>query len=273
MWLQYYKPEESSFTRWLDVLDKKFGKPSVRELIVMFGYSGIGKTEFSFFVARRNAEAWNKVQYFSLELPEYDMKQRICLARAAVSKYEFQTNKYTQIQKDIMEDTWKELDAITNLQIIWQEDKTVEWIIEKIQEWYNNWCKMFFIDNLDKVMVRYWGDNENTRYQTVTSKLQDLKNKLDICIILIHHAKKQYNSLQMGVPAGVEWLRGSQKIVDNSTQIFEVFRDLDPDSYDFTDNVTQIIQLKDTFGWPKWYKKIQFKEWTYIEYINPRKTK
>lgn len=271
MWLQYYKPEEASFTWWLETLDKKFGKPSVRELIVMFGYSGIWKTEYSFFVARRNAEAWKLVQYFSLELPEYDMKQRICLSRAAVSKYEFQTNKYTQTQKDIMDWTYLELEAISNLKIIWQEDKTIDWIIEQIQIWYNNWCKMFFIDNLDKVTLKYWWDNENARYQSITSRLQDLKNKLNVCIILIHHAKKQFNTAQMSTPAWVEWLRWSQKIVDNSTQIFEVFRDLDPDSYDFADNVTQIFQLKDTFWWPKGYQKIQFSHWWYIDYINPRK--
>lgn len=236
----------------------------------MFWYSGIGKTEFSFFTARKNAEAWNKVQYISLELPEYDMKQRICLARAGVSKYEFQTGKFTEIQKEIMDDAWIDLQTIENLQIVWQENKTLEHLLEVIQQWYDNGIKMFYIDNLDKVTLKYWWDNENMRYQTITSKLQDLKNKLDICIILIHHAKKVYNNTQTMQKAGIEWLRWSQKIVDNSTQVFEVFRDLDPDDPDIH-NITEIRQLKDTFWWPKWFQKLNFERWEYIEYIEPAK--
>jgi hypothetical protein len=42
-------------------------------------------------------------------------------------------------------------------------------------------------------------------------------------------------------------MRGNQKIIDNSTQVFEVFRELDPDDDDFKLNITEIHQLKDTF--------------------------
>lgn len=48
---------------------------------------------------------------------------------------------------------------------------------------------MFVIDNLDKITA---GDreDENTRYQRITSTLQDFKNENDACILLLHHAKK-----------------------------------------------------------------------------------
>lgn len=45
------------------------------------------------------------------------------------------------------------------------------------------------IDNLDKI----WGnerEDENSRYQRITTALQDFKNENDACIILLHHAKK-----------------------------------------------------------------------------------
>gem|GEM_PF-4228515 len=47
---------------------------------------------------------------------------------------------------------------------------------------------MFIIDNLDKITMQ--GTDENTRYQRITTFLQDYKNENDACIILIHHAKK-----------------------------------------------------------------------------------
>lgn len=264
MGIQY--EQNNNFTRWLDSLDKRFWKPSIRELIIMFGYSGIGKTEYTYFVARSNAEKWNLVYYLSLELPEYDMKQRICLSKAWVSKYMFQTNNFNDYQRDKMNETWSELENLTNMKILSPQNKWIRHIIEYIRKWHQEWCNMFVLDNLDKIWWDWW-DNENSRYQLITSQLQDLKNELNICIILIHHARKQLNKQQAMMKAWLEWMRGNQKIIDNSTQVFEVFRELDQDDDDFKNNISEIIQLKDTFWWPKWYEKIQYHWWTYREYL------
>lgn len=48
---------------------------------------------------------------------------------------------------------------------------------------------MYVIDNLDKIRPNQRED-ENTRYQRITTALQDFKNENDACILLIHHAKK-----------------------------------------------------------------------------------
>jgi hypothetical protein len=43
-------------------------------------------------------------------------------------------------------------------------------------------------------------------------------------------------------------MRGSQKIMDNATQVFEIYRELDPDNTDETEKAkVEIIQMKDTF--------------------------
>jgi len=43
-------------------------------------------------------------------------------------------------------------------------------------------------------------------------------------------------------------MRGSQKIMDNATQVFEIYRDLDPDETDpLTKATVEIAQMKDTF--------------------------
>jgi hypothetical protein len=48
---------------------------------------------------------------------------------------------------------------------------------------------MFIIDNLDKISPDR-NEDENHRYQRITSTLQDLKNDSSLCLMLIHHAKK-----------------------------------------------------------------------------------
>ena len=55
------------------------------------------------------------------------------------------------------------------------------------------------MDNLDKVYVD-GTDNENSRYQKITSQLQDLKNALGITIVVIHHNKKVFNKQQASMP-------------------------------------------------------------------------
>lgn len=264
MWLRYV--DKNNFTWGLQSLDVRFGKPAINELTVMFWYSGIGKTEFSFFVAKSNVLAGNKVMYISLELPKYNMFERICKSRAGVSKYEFQTGKYTPQQKDIMESTWSMLEKLEpELLIQKPENCYLSEIDTLIKKWYDAGYRMFVVDNLDKVVVPSIVDNENKRHADVTSHLQNLKNDLPIHIILIHHAKKWMNRQQAESRAWLEWMRGSQKIIDNSGIVFEVFRDM-TDEDPLFHNTTEIRQLKDTDGWPKWMHRIVFDKGEYIEY-------
>ncbi len=248
-------------TRWLDSVNNRFGKPDQRELIVLFGYMSSGKTEFSYFVARENIKLWNKVCYISLELPEYDMKLRIARKSAGVSKIDFQNWHITPYQKDLMNANFKDLDNTEWLYIIKPDDCGL-WDIEKtIHEYYDKWCRMFIVDNLDKIS---WKENDNARYQEISSLLQDTKNNLWINIILIHHAKKPFNKQQQYTPAGMSWLRWSQKILDNATQVIEIWRDLDPETEDpEMKALVQLHQYKDTFEWANGYIDIYFDKWSY----------
>lgn len=46
--------------------------------------------------------------------------------------------------------------------------------------------------------------------------------------------------------SGIGGMRGSQKIMDNCTQLLEVYRDLDPDILPEDRGKVEIIQMKDT---------------------------
>lgn len=223
-----------------------------------------GKTEFSFFVARKNAEIWNKVLFINLELPEYDMKLRIARKKWWVSKYDFQTRNYTAEQKEIMSTEFKKLERMENLYLESPQEKTL-WALETlIRRWQDNWCTMFIIDNLDKI-VSNDKESENDRYQRITSFLQDMKNENNICLVVIHHAKKPDNKWLVYKKSWLGGMRWSQKIMDNATQVFEIFRDLDPEIDDSERNKVEIIQMKDTFEWANWYKEIYFWKGDYYD--------
>lgn len=259
----YLESARSTFTWWIDSVNKRFGRPWKRDLITLFGYMSSWKTEFTYFVSRKNAEQWNKVCYISLELPEFDMKLRIARKRAWISKEDAQTGNYSLSQKEIVNKEMDKMNKLENLYIIKPEDCGM-WGIEKtIHEYYDKGCRLFVIDNLDKIP---WNENDNVRQQEISSKLQDIKNEFNICIILIHHAKKPYNSVQQYMPAGMAWLRGTQKILDNSTQVFEVYRDLDPENSEPESKArVTLYQYKDTFEWANGCVDIYFNRWDYVE--------
>ena len=135
-----------------------------------------------------------------------------------------------------------------------------------IRKWYDAGYRMFVVDNLDKVIIPSISDNENKRHADVTSHLQNLKNDIPIHIILIHHAKKWMNRQQAESRAWLEWMRGSQKIMDNATQVFEIYRELDPDETDELQKAkVEIIQMKDTFEWANGFETIYFYKGNYYD--------
>lgn len=251
---------KTPFTRWIKKLNERFGKPDTKELIVLFGYMSAGKTEFAYFVARQNIKLWVKVWFISLELDEDSMKLRIARKKASVSKIEFQDKLYTDTQEQLMQDTLNELEKQEWLYLDCPDAKDIRSIMKQIRELYDKWCRMFIIDNLDKI----WGSSdENERYKTITNALQDFKNSCRVCIVLLHHAKKPTKTAEY-MPAGMSWLRGSQKILDNATQVMEIWRDLDPDNEANRDEV-YIYQYKDTFEWANGVSNIYFKKWDYYD--------
>jgi hypothetical protein len=109
---------------------------------------------------------------------------------------------------------------------------------------YDEGYRMFVIDNLDKILAEDRED-ENKRYQRITSILQDFKNENHLCILLLHHAKKP-ETKNPYKRAGIAGMRGSQKIMDNCTQVFEIYRDLDPEIPEIDKPTVEIIQMKDS---------------------------
>jgi len=251
------------FSWWLDKVDNKFWVLDQLDLVVIAWFPSMWKTEYSFFCARENAKAWNKTVYYTLELKPRFMKTRIAMKKAWISKIEFQKARYTDQQSEKANQVYKELSNIENLLLTWfEESPNIEKIIEDIREKHSKGYNLFFIDNLWNIS---WIINEVERYNEITQQLQQLKNQLDICIVLLHHMSKPSGIWWVNRPGWIAKLRSSQKIVDNSTLILEVWRDTDPDEEsEKVRKTTKLCLYKDTFAWLIWTIDIYFINWTYV---------
>ena len=72
------------------------------------------------------------------------------------------------------------------------------------------------------------------------------------------------------MPGGIAGIRGSQKIIDNATQVVEIFRTLDPEETDPEERAkVRLLQYKNTMSGQNGVADIYFDMGTYVEECPP----
>ena len=241
---------------WLWCFDKK-------DLVLLAGYPSTGKTEFTFFLAKENAKNWQKVLYISLELPAQQLIERLARKKTWITKKMRQDNDITEQQMNNMERQFNKVKDLENLVIAgYKSSPNVDMLEDTIRKYKKQGFDLFFIDNLGKITGE---DNENKRFDIISSRLQDLKNNQDICIFLLHHLSKPQRN--MAYSPWWPWaIRGSQKLIDNSSLVFEIYRDLDPDAIENDKKRVELILYKDTMDGATWIVELEFQAGEYVIY-------
>lgn len=255
---------KTPYTRWLASLDKKLGKPDNSELMVVYWWAWTGKTEFTHFLARKNADNWVKICYISLEMPSHQLALRYALKKAGIKSFlEYQDKTYTPKQKELIDKYFKEFIEYENIFLVWEdrEYSIQDLISEKIDmvgimtQYYDMWCRLFVIDNLGKIQTN---KNEWEAQGEISSKLQTWKNKYNCNVILIHHTGKSKNNDK----ASMRW---SQKIMDNATRVIRLERDSDPDA-SLEDKLKLTIYQEKYSMWGNYEEcECYFRKWDYVE--------
>jgi replicative DNA helicase len=257
----------NDYTRWIDWMPNWLWRFDKSDLVVMAWYPSCWKTEFTYFIARANANIWTKVLYLSLELPPKNLFLRMSRKRLWVGKADWQDWKVSDEQFDWIWRYYNTLKNQKNITVLWYETPpTIDEIEQTIIKYKWMWYDLFFIDNLGKIQ---WDVNENTRFTEITWRLQTLKNNFDTCIWVLHHLSKPPRWMQYS-PWWVTGIRWSQKIIDNATLVFELFRNLDPDDLWEEKSKVQLILYKDTMDWATGTVDLRFNQWDYLIYNNQR---
>lgn len=252
--------KHQDITWWLPMIDKAFWKPAVNDLVLFAALAASGKTAFCYFMWKVNARQWVGTAFYTLELNPHNLKTRTAYQSEWLSKFQFQEKMYTQEQARRMREKYHAFDDIPNFDLIgFKKKPSVQQLMNSIRDQYNNhWKILFFIDNLWNITG---SENENRRFEDITSKLQSLKNELPICIILIHHMSKAWLQ-DLSKPIWLAWFRGSMKIIDNATIAVELWRDRDEE---LPCNNVILSQLKDTFWGLNAKCTVEYKLWEYVE--------
>lgn len=259
-WIEFDHWSFTPYTRWVKSIDERFWKPNRWDLIVLLWYPGMWKTDFTFFVTEQNAKKWNKCAYLTLELSKKQLLQRKARKSCWVSYVKYQNANYEERQSKIMDENLKKYADMENMNIIWcKEIPSIEELWWMIHECKNKWIDFVVIDNLWKI------DNcaiDMEKQAKVTSYLQNLKNELDMSIILVHHLKKPYK-WDVYKPWWWSAFSGSQKIKDNCTVMIEIWRDLDP--YSSEPSLVKFIQYKQTWDGTVWEWPMKWEKWDYLD--------
>lgn len=254
------------FTRWLDELDWKFGKFDIHQFNVIIGESLSGKTEFTFFQARENAKT-QKVVYLSLEMPPKNLLVRYAMKRAGISQIQRSNKDISEKQKEIMREFVAEVQRIQNLKILGAENPSIHDIIKIIEEYYIQWYKLFYIDNMGFILWQ-WEEIESTK--EISRHLKVLTNRLPITVMLVHHFRKG-TTKERKTTRGLADIRSSWKIENDADNVLQVRRNLsEGEMTDEERAEVKIILHKDrVFGQPS-TMTVRFQKWQYL-WKNPFK--
>ena len=249
------------FSRWLPLLDRRFGKYDYNKFNIIIGESLSGKTERTFFQARENAKK-HKVLYISLEMNPDDMIKRFCMKRAWVSQFDRSEKNISDSQKDIIKNTFKKVQKMENLKIIWMDSPTIDDIEWLIKEYYLSWYTLIYIDNL-WFIVGDWKEIEYTA--EISRRLKVMTNKYRLTINLIHHFRK-WMTKERDTPRWLADIRSSGKLENDADSIINVRRNLSTDEEDEeTKAEVNILLQKDRMFWQPSQQVIYFWKWDYIE--------
>jgi len=247
---------KTPYTRWEEWIDIELWKIDNGWLIVFVWAAGNGKTEFCLFNAKKNAEAWNKVDFITLEMTRETLIQRASIKRAWVSKWDWDNQTFSDNQREIMIKECEKLSKYPNLSIFWIDNRSVEWIVKIIQDEYKEWVKYFVIDNLWFITWQPW-EKEIDLQARISRVLKELTNTLWITILLLHHTKKT-NWLITWIQNEVRW---SQKINDDSDFVIKIERD---------ENESVLSIWKDRRWWDTKSIRLEFNKWDF-KYIKEKR--
>ena len=212
------KKHTAIFTN-INSIDSAIGSLQGGDMIVLAGATGGGKTCFMLNIAKNIAKQGKKVDIFSLEMPRYQLQQRIICSEACIDASKFRSFTLTDEDKkkyyDYANGPFKELP----IRIFTKQTVTIE-EIKQIE--MKSDSDVVFIDYLGLV-DSYGNKNSYEKYSEISRNIKLIAMATNKPIIALHQLSREFQNRDDKKPK-VSDLRDSGKIEQDADMIWLVYR-------------------------------------------------
>lgn len=216
------------------------------ELVTLVAETNSWKTTFAMDMMARNTNRGRKWLYINLEFPAETVRKNRWLRRHGKSKQNLSdlaplTEREEREMDVYVREKMKTFDTYSEPN--WMDLQDLEKLIyEKTEQWY----ELFMIDSLSRIHGNTDWQNSRGYQNKCMEDLQEMVQKLDIAIVLLHHTNK-FGKFE-----------GSQKIADLSN----VFMFIQKEQDDFGWECRRYLLYKDKFVTTK-ELKVRYTWWAY----------
>lgn len=225
------------------------------ELVLLHWASKNGKTMLTMSIANDNGASGIKTAFFSLEMDIEKLKTQQSCIRSWIDRSEFEMWKYSESQWNKYCDVYKNFDRYFTIfdETVFTEILSSEYICSQIEKLHKeDGYELFIIDSLQ--LMLWDNSSDQNRLQAKCIKdLKTLKNKLPICIVLIHHNNKQWETFS--------W---AQELENFSDWRITIKKELDPDANGISIFHKTIITIFKERLWKELEFEFNFDKWNLI---------
>jgi len=215
----YEKRKESAVFTSYSSINKYIGSLQGGDMIILAGSPGSGKTCFMLNLALGMATLGKSIDIYSLEMPPYQLRQRIICSQASIDTIKFRnftlTDEEKQRYKKYVDNDFKKLNInIYKKQIITMEEIRRRTLKSK--------ADLVIIDYLGLIS----GDTNKSSYERYSNISRDIKllaMESNKPIIALHQLSREYDKRDDKKPR-ISDLRDSGKIEQDADFIWFVYR-------------------------------------------------
>ena len=186
-----------------------------KQLVVVGGLPGVGKSAFALHLARLAATEGNGVIYLSMEMGKVEVSERLVAARAGVN-----VGRVADIlagETEQYQDVFDAVGALSELPFELDDEATANpdtLSLKARQASANNRVKLLVVDHLQLVSVSGSNGNRNFELDVITRTLKSLAMELDICVVSLSQLNRSVSDTK-SVPT-MSSLRDSGTIGQNA---------------------------------------------------------
>lgn len=216
------------------------------ELVTIVAESNSWKTTFAMDLITRNGELWRKWLYINLEFNVENVWKNKWLWVNGKTKIDMtDLHPMTQLEKQAMqkyiESKMTLFDSISRPSWI-DLSELEELLYTKSKEWY----ELFVVDSFSRIHGNLDWANARGHQNRCMEELQELVQKLDIALVILHHTNKNWT---------FEW---TQKIMDLSNVFILIQKEED----EYWEEYRKYLLSKDKFVSNKVVKAV-YRKWEY----------